>query len=138
FAYAVSPSNLLLLLHLLQSLAIGFLIELQALRFQSRCAAVGVLLIMLRGNQLVLAPRKELQKIVQELSGLGQSPIFLELQPPHVAPKQNPVIHRRNGLPVRRSILQDGFTKSVKGADRDALGPFAARLLHAAQHFTRG
>src|SRR6266404_2096272 len=113
-------------------------VEPRALRLQLRGEFVGVMLVSLAGNQLVLAARKKLHEIVQELAGLGQAPVAIELQARKIAPQQNPMIDFIEHAALRIGILQQRFAERVECFEGHVLGALADASNHASFHLAGG
>ncbi len=89
---------------------------------------VGIALVIVRGNQFVLAAREKIHEVAQELSGLGEAPEVVELEQGQVAAQQDPVVHFVDGLEFGIDFLQQGVAKGVKGAERHGFGAFSVRF----------
>ncbi len=79
FAGTIDTRNLLLLRHLLRSLLEGVLVEQGALRLELRGQAVHIPLVILARHQLILAAREELDEVAQELPGLRETAVLVQL-----------------------------------------------------------
>ncbi len=105
----------------------------------------GIFLIIVGGDQFVLAAGEKLHEVAQKLPGFRQAAEMFELQQGQVAAQQNPVVDLVDGLQFRIDFLQQGVAERVKRAERDRLGAFdfrfaaiARRRDHAMLHFRRG
>ena len=89
--------------------------ESQEICFIPRGETVGVLLIGLAGNQLVLAARKELHEIVEELAGFREAAVTIELQAGKITAQENPVIDFVEHAALRVSVFEKRLAKGVEG-----------------------
>src|SRR5258707_7728097 len=105
----------------------------------------GIVLVIIRSDQLILAAGEKIHEIAEKLSGLRQAPVVLQLKERQVAAKQNPVVDFIDGLKIRIEFLQQRVAEGVKRAKRDRLGAsrvqysaVARRRDHAVLHFRGG
>ena len=87
---------------------------------------VDVRLVVIGGNQFILAARKELSKIVEELAGLRQASEVFQVELGHVTAQQDPVVDVFEHFQIRIRDAQDFFqAEIVKSAEPDAFGALA-------------
>src|SRR5258707_2654191 len=125
FAGAVGASNLLFAGHGLFALRERICVELGALGLKLCGELVDVSLIIVTRDQLILAAREKLHEIVQELPGLGQATVAVELQTRKIAPQQNPMIKLVQHAALRVGIFQEPVAEGVKRLQRDIFGALA-------------
>src|SRR4029077_20698563 len=82
--------------------------------------------------------RKKLHEIVQELAGLGQAAVAIELQAGKIAPEENPMIDFVEHAAVRVGIFQERLAKSEKRFQGNALGALPDGSYHASLHLAGG
>src|SRR5712672_1919084 len=99
---------------------------------------VDVSLIIVRRDQLILATREKLHEIVQELPGLGQAAVTIELQPRKIAAQQNPMIELVQHAALRAGIFQEPVAEGVKRFQGDVFGALADRFYDARLHLSGG
>ncbi len=102
--------------------------------FQLGGKIVGISLIVLAGDQLVLAARKEVHEIIEELAGYGQAAGTIELQAGKIAPEENPMVDFVEHAAVRVGIFQERLAKGMKRFQGDVLGALPDGFYHASLH----
>src|SRR6266481_2503547 len=138
FAGTVGASNLLFAGHGFFALRERIGVELGALGLKLCGELVDVSLIIITGNQFILATREKLHEIVQELPGLGQTTVAIELQPRKIAPQQNPMIELVQHAALRVGIFQEPIAESVKCFQCDIFRALADRFHDARFHLSGG
>jgi hypothetical protein len=93
FAGAVGAGDFLLQRHLLGALFESVFVEGGLFLFEFLCQKIRKALVIVAGHQLVLAARKKLDEVAEELPRLCQAPVFFELEARQIPPQQDPVIH---------------------------------------------
>ena len=137
-AGAIGARNFLLPRHRLFAFGKRVGIQHGPLGLQFALEQVGILLVVFRGNQFVLAARKELHEIIQEFSRLRQLSVFVELHPPEITPEQDPVVLFAQQHALRVGIFQQRFAKRMKRSERHCFSALARGFHYAAFHFARG
>src|SRR5260370_1115371 len=138
FAGAIDTRNLLLLRNLLGAFLEGVFVQQGAFVFESRRLAVHISLVILARYQLILAARKKLDEIAQELSRFGEPPVLVQFQARHVSTEQDPVIHLLQRHTIRLHFFQQCFAKRMKRRKRYRLPALARGLYYAGFHLTGG
>ncbi len=138
FAGAIDTRNLLLLPNLLGAFLEGVFVQRGALVFEFRRLAVHISLVILARYQLILAARKKLDEIAQELSRFGEPPILVQFQARHVSTEQDPVVHLLQRHTIRLHFFQQRFAKRMKRRKRYRLPALARGLYYAGFHLTGG
>ena len=95
------------------------------------------MLVIFGRNQLVLAAREKLHEIIQELPGLGQTAVLIQLQPREIPPQQDPMVHGIQHHAVWIGIFQQRFAEGVKRCERHCFAALAGGLHHPRFHFAR-
>src|SRR5262249_38083837 len=85
----------------------------------------GITLVVLPRDQLVLAARKKLDEVAEELPRFGEAAVFVELQARHIAAQQNPVVYLVKHDAFWHDVFKKRFAKGVKRGERNALTALA-------------
>jgi hypothetical protein len=98
---------------------------------------VGKRLIIIAGHQLILAARKKLHEVAQELAGLGQAPVFFQFQARQVAAEQDPVVDLFQRQAVRVHFFQQHLAERMERGQHYILATFSGRFHHSRLHLAR-
>ncbi len=124
--------------NLLGALLEGVFIQQLALGFELRRQAVHKSLVIRARHQFILAARKKLDEVAQELSGFREPPVLVQLQPRHVPAQQDPVVHLLQRPAVWFHLLQQRFAEGMKRRQRHRFPALARGLHHARFHLPGG
>ena len=120
-----------------QALFVG--LEPRFLALVSLCELVGVALVILRSDQLILTARKELHEVAQELAGLGQAAIAVELEQWQIPAEQDPVVNVVEDLQAGVARQQHRVqAKRMKRGEPDLFAALTYLPHHAVLHLCRG
>ena len=112
-------------------------VERCAIGFELRGEPVRVALVVIGGDEFILAARKKFHEVVQKLPGFGEPAVFVEFEPLEIPPQQNPVIDLVDHQPLGRGVFQKAFAERVKRGERDIFPAFASGAHHARLHLPR-
>src|SRR6266403_1638874 len=138
FAGTVGTSNLLFAGHGFFAFRERVGVQLGTLFLKLCGELVDVSLIIITGDQFILAAREKLHEIVQELPGLGQTTVAIELQPRNIAAQQNPMIELVQHAALWVGIFQEPIAESVKCFQRDVFRALDDRFHDARLHLPGG
>src|SRR5712675_1261757 len=138
FASTVGASNLLFAGHGFFAFRERVGIEVGTLGLKLCGELVDVSLIIVTRDQLILAAREKLHEIIQELPGLGQATVAVELQPRKIAAQQNPMIELVQHAALWVGIFQERVAEGVKRFQSDVFGALADRFHDARFHLPGG
>ena len=98
-----------------------------------------VFLIIVGGDQLILAAREKSDEVADEFAGILQAAKKFQVEFADIAAEQNFVVDIVERLDVGIGGAQNLFeTKGVEGAEPDAFGALADGFHHAVLHLVRG
>src|SRR5712672_2439204 len=138
FAGAIGASNLLFAGDGFFAFRERVGVQFGAFVLKLRGELVDVSLIIVRRDQLILATREKLHEIVQELPGLGQAAVTIELQPRKIAAQQNPMVELVQHAALWVGIFQEPIAEGVKCFQRDIFRALADRVHDARFHLSGG
>ncbi len=138
FAGAVGAGDLALQSDMLGALVAGVFVEMGAIGFEFGGEGLGKLVIIVAGDELVLAAREKLDEVAEKLAGLGKASIFFEFKAAQIAAQQNPVVDVFEGQAVGIDFLEQSFAERVKGGEDDIFAAFADGFHDAGLHFSGG
>jgi hypothetical protein len=82
--------------------------------FQFFGKAFGVTLVVLPGDEFILATGEKFDEIVEELAGVGKTAVLFEFQALQIAPEKDPVVDFIEHDTLGLDFGQEGFAEGVE------------------------